>query len=238
MQAMPDILILLMMNMCMLIEGGEIMEVNNVKENLKMKQTYKEIKKNKKQEFFSELKEIFNSPIVKCIAINMVLAIIIVLCSYACFNSIIPLDYNSVQHVIRIMIKISIGIMLVLIAALLTPALMFIESKIQYVVIAKKIEKMSYQKMQYIPLTKSEFIKLEIHDIHDYVTFLNEYLKVKIDYFHFFELLDWDQTGIATPPQMIIDRINESLIFLEELPESNQQITFDKENEKFIIGGR
>lgn len=203
------------------------MEVNNINKNLEKKQTYKEIKKSKRQEFFSELKEIFNSPTVKCIAVNIVLAIIIVLCSYAYFNSIAPIDYNSVQHDIMITTKIAIGIVLVLSVALLTAVLIFIESKIQYVVISKKIEKMSYKKMQYIPLTKAEFMKLEIHNITDYVTFLNKFLKVKIDYFHFWELLDWDQTGIATPPQMIIDKINESLIYLDEIPEKGQQIEFD-----------
>ena len=202
------------------------MEVNNIKENLEKKQTYKEIKKSKRQEFFSELKEIFDSSTFKCIAVNIVLAIIIVLCCYAYFNSIAPLDYNSVQHDIIITTKIAIGIVLVLSVALLTLALMFIESKIQYVAIAKKIEKMSYKKMQYIPLTKAEFIKLEIHDIHDYVTFLNEFLKIKIDYFDFWELLDWVQAGIATPPQMIVDKINESLIYLDEIPEKGQQIEF------------
>lgn len=203
------------------------MEVNNINKNLEKKQTYKEIKKSKRQEFFSELKEIFNSPTVKCIAVNIVLAIIIVLCSYAYFNSIAPIDYNSVQHDIMITTKIAIGIVLVFSVALLTAVLIFIESKIQYVVISKKIEKMSYKKMQYIPLTKAEFMKLEIHNITDYVTFLNKFLKVKIDYFHFGELLDWDQTGIATPPQMIIDKINESLIYLDEIPEKGQQIEFD-----------
>lgn len=214
------------------------MEVNNVKENLKMKQTYKEIKKNKKQEFFSELKEIFNSNEFKCIVVNIILAIIIVLCSYICFNFIVPIDYDSVSPDKRIILKIAIGAICVLCVPLAAPALMFIESKIQDLLIRKKLSKMSYKKMQYIPLTKSEFIKLEIHSITDYVTFLNEFLKVKKEYFDIYDLETAHSAVTATPPQMILDKINESLIYLDELPESNQQITFNKKNKKFIIGGR
>jgi hypothetical protein len=238
MQAMPDILILLMMNMCMLIEGGKIMEVNNVKENLKMKQTYKEIKKNKKQEFFSELKEIFNSSEFKYIVVNIILAIIIVLCSYICFNFIVPIDYDSVSPDKRIILKIFIGSICVLCVPLAAFVLRLVESKIQDLVIGKKLSKMSYKKMQYIPLTKSEFIKLEIHNITDYVIFLNDFLKAKIKYFDIYAFETTHSAVTAAPPQMILDKINESLIFLEKLPESNQQITFDKKNEKFIIGGR
>ena len=238
MQAMPDILILLMMNMCMLIEGGKIMEVNNVKENLKMKQTYKEIKKNKKQEFFSELKEIFNSNEFKCIVVNIILAIIIVLCSYICFNFIVPIDYDSVSPDKRIILKICIGSICVLCVPLAASVLRLVESKIQDLVIGKKLSKMSYKKMQYIPLTESEFIKLEIHNITDYVIFLNDFLKAKIKYFDIYAFETTHSAVTAAPPQMVLDKINESLIFLEKLPESNQQITFDKKNEKFIIGGR
>lgn len=211
------------------------MEVNNVKENLKMKQTYKEIKKNKRQEF---LKEIFNSSEFKYIIVNIILAIIIVLCSYICFNFIYPIDYDSVSPDKRIILKIFIGSICVLCVPLAVPVLMFIESKIQDLVIEKKLSKMSYKKMQYIPLTKSEFIKLEIHNITDYVTFLNEFLKAKKEYSDIYDFETVYITITATPPQMVLDKINESLIFLEKLPESNQQITFDKKNEKFIIGGR
>lgn len=211
------------------------MKVNNVKENLKMKQTYKEIKKNKRQEF---LKEIFNSSEFKYIIVNIILAIIIVLCSYICFNFIYPIDYDSVSPDKRIILKIFIGSICVLCVPLAVPVLMFIESKIQDLVIEKKLSKMSYKKMQYIPLTKSEFIKLEIHNITDYVTFLNEFLKVKKEYSDIYDFETVYITITATPPQMVLDKINESLIFLEKLPESNQQITFDKKNEKFIIGGR
>jgi len=238
MQTMPDILILLMMNMCMLIEGGKIMKVNNVKENLELKQTYKRIKRSKRQEFFSELKEIFSSSKFKYIVVNIILAIIIVFCSYARFNFIAPIDYDSVPPNIRIMLKIAIGSICVLCVPLAAFVLRLVESKIQDLVIGKKLSKMSYKKMQYIPLTKSEFIKLEIHNITDYVIFLNDFLKAKIKYFDIYAFETTHSAVTAAPPQMILDKINESLIFLEKLPESNQQITFDKKNEKFIIGGR
>lgn len=214
------------------------MKVNNVKENLKMKQTYKEIKKNKKQEFFSELKEIFNSSEFKYIVVNIILAIIIVLCSYICFNFIVPIDYDSVSPDKRIILKIFIGSICVLCVPLAAFVLRLVESKIQDLVIGKKLSKMSYKKMQYIPLTKPEFIKLEIHNITDYVIFLNDFLKAKIKYFDIYAFETTHSAVTAAPPQMILDKINESLIFLEKLPESNQQITFDKKNEKFIIGGR
>lgn len=238
MQTMPDILIFLMMNMCMLIEGGKIMKVNNVKENLELKQTYKRIKRSKRQEFFSELKEIFNSSKFKYIVVNIILAIIIVLCSYICFNFIAPIDYDSVPPDKRIILKIAIGSICVLCVPLAAFVLRLVESKIQDLVIGKKLSKMSYKKMQYIPLTKSEFIKLEIHNITDYVIFLNDFLKAKIKYFDIYAFETTHSAVTAAPPQMILDKINESLIFLEKLPESNQQITFDKKNEKFIIGER
>lgn len=214
------------------------MKVNNVKENLELKQTYKKIKRSKRQEFFSELKEIFSSSKFKYIVVNIILAIIIVFCSYARFNFIAPIDYDSVPPNIRIMLKIAIGAICVLCVPLAALVLRLVEGKIQDLVIEKKLSKMSYKKMQYIPLTKSEFIKLEIHNITDYVTFLNDFLKAKIEYFDINVFSTAYRAVTATPPQMILDKINESLIFLEKLPESNQQITFNKENEKFIIGGR
>ena len=147
------------------------MKVNNVKENLELKQTYKRIKRSKRQEFFSELKEIFSSSKFKYIVVNIILAIIIVFCSYARFNFIAPIDYDSVPPNIRIMLKIAIGSICVLCVPLAAFVLRLVESKIQDLVIGKKLSKMSYKKMQYIPLTKSEFIKLEIHNITDYVIF-------------------------------------------------------------------
>ena len=91
------------------------MKVNNTKEycifpeinnNLELKQTFKEIKKNKRQDFFSELKETFNSKKFKYIVVNIILAIIIVLCSYARFNFIAPIDYDSFPPDKRITLKI------------------------------------------------------------------------------------------------------------------------------------
>lgn len=203
------------------------MEVNNINKNLEKKQTYKEIKKSKRQEFFSELKEIFNSPTVKCIAVNIVLAIIIVLCSYARFNFIAPIDYDSFPPNKRITLKIAVGFVCVLFVSLAALVLRLVESKIQNLVIEKKLSKMSYKKMQYIPLTKSEFIKLEIHNITDYVTFLNDFLKAKIEYFDIYVFSTAYRAVTAAPPQMVLDKINESLIYLDEIPEKGQQIEFD-----------
>lgn len=219
------------------------MKVNNAKEycifpeinnNLELKQTCKEIKKNKRQDFFSELKEIFNSKKFKYIVVNIILAIIIVFCSYACFNSIAPLDYNSVSLDKRIILKMAIGSICVLWVPLAALVLRLVEGKIQDLVIEKKLSKMSYKKMQYIPLTESEFIKLEIHNITDYVTFLNDFLKAKIEYFDIYVFSTAYRAVTATPPQMILDKINESLIYLAELPESGQQIGFNDVN-KFIV---
>ena len=219
------------------------MKVNNTKEycifpeinnNLELKQTFKEIKKNKRQDFFSELKETFNSKKFKYIVVNIILAIIIVLCSYARFNFIAPIDYDSFPHDKRIALKISVGFVCVLFVSLAALVLRLVEGKIQDLVIEKKLSKMSYKKMQYIPLTKSEFIKLEIHNITDYVTFLNDFLKAKIEYFDINVFSTAYRAVTATPPQMILDKINESLIYLAELPESGQQIGFNDVN-KFIV---
>lgn len=199
-------------------------EINN---NLELKQTCKEIKKNKRQDFFSELKEIFNSKKFKYIVVNIILAIIIVLCSYACFNFINPIDYDSVPPDKRIMLKIAVGFIWVLCVPLAALALRSVENEIQDVVITKKLNKMSYEKMQYIPLTKSEFIKLEIHNITDYSSFLNDFLKAKTEYFDIYVFETAHRAVTAAPPQMILDKINESLIYLAELPESGQQIGFN-----------
>lgn len=219
------------------------MKVNNAKEycifpeinnNLELKQTCKEIKKNKRQDFFSELKETFNSKKFKYIVVNIILAIIIVLCSYACSNFINPIDYDSVPPDKRIMLKIAAGFLWVLCVPLAALLLRLVESKIQDLIIEKKLSKMSYKKMQYIPLTKSEFIKLEIHNITDYVTFLNEFLKVKTKYNDIYDFETVYSAVTAAPPQMVLDKINESLIYLAELPESGQQIGFNDVN-KFIV---
>lgn len=211
------------------------MKINDIKkEELIVKQTYKEIKKSKRQERFSEIKKIFNSKKFKYIVVNIILAIIIVLCSYACFNFIDPIDYDSVPPDKRIMLKIAIGSICVLWVPLAALVLRLVEGKIQDLVIEKKLSEMSYKKMQYIPLTKSEFIKLEIHNITDYVTFLNDFLKAKIEYFDIYVFSTAYRAVTATPPQMILDKINESLIYLAELPESGQQIGFNDVN-KFIV---
>lgn len=211
------------------------MKINDIKkEELIVKQTYKEIKKSKRQERFSEIKKIFNSKKFKYIVVNIILAIIIVLCSYACFNFIDPIDYDSVPPDKRIMLKIAIGSICVLWVPLAALVLRLVEGKIQDLVIEKKLSGMSYKKMQYIPLTKSEFIKLEIHNITDYVTFLNDFLKAKIEYFDIYVFSTAYRAVTATPPQMILDKINESLIYLAELPESGQQIGFNDVN-KFIV---
>lgn len=204
------------------------MKINDIKkEELIVKQNYKEIKKSKRQEFFSELKEIFNSKKFKYIVVNIILAIIIVLCSYACFNFIDPIDYDSVPPDKRIMLKIAVGFLWALCVPLAALALRLVESKIQDLVIEKKLSKMSYKKMQYIPLTKSEFIKLEIHNITDYSSFLNDFLKAKTKYSDIYDFETVYRAVTATPPQMILDKINESLIYLAELPESGQQIGFN-----------
>lgn len=219
------------------------MKVNNTKEycifpeinnNLELKQTFKEIKKNKRQDFFSELKETFNSKKFKYIVVNIILAIIILFCSYDRFNSIALLDHDFVSPDKRIILKIAIGFICVLCISLVAHLLRLVESIIQDLVIEKKLRKMSYKKMQYIPLTKSEFIKLEIHNITDYVTFLNDFLKAKIEYFDICVFSTAYRAVTAAPPQMVLDKINESLIYLAELPESGQQIGFNDVN-KFIV---
>lgn len=40
--------------------------------------------------------------------------------------------------------------------------------------------KLSYEKMQYIPLTKNELASLNIHNVNDYVHFLNDFLFASI----------------------------------------------------------
>ena len=80
--------------------------------------------------------------------------------------------------------------------------------------------KLSYEKMQYIPLTKNELTSLNIHNVNDYVHFLNDFLMSEVMYFSYSQSTILTIRQIATPPQQLLNEINKSLfVYLDEKPD-------------------
>lgn len=86
--------------------------------------------------------------------------------------------------------------------------------------------KLSYEKMQYIPLTKNELTSLNIHNVNDYVHFLNDFLMSEVMYFSYSQSTILTIRQIARPPQQLLNEINKSLfVYLDEKPD--KQIRFN-----------
>ena len=84
----------------------------------------------------------------------------------------------------------------------------------------KKACKLSYEKMQYIPLTKNELTSLNIHNVNDYVHFLNDFLMSEVMYFSYSQSTILTIRQIARPPQQLLNEINKSLfVYLDEKPD-------------------
>lgn len=80
--------------------------------------------------------------------------------------------------------------------------------------------KLSYEKMQYIPLTKNELTSLNIHNVNDYVNFLNDFLMSEVMYFSYSQSTILTIRQIARPPQQLLNEINKSLfVYLDEKPD-------------------
>lgn len=80
--------------------------------------------------------------------------------------------------------------------------------------------KLSYEKMQYIPLTKNELASLNIHNVNDYVHFLNDFLMSEVMYFSYSQSTILTIRQIARPPQQLLNEINKSLfVYLDEKPD-------------------
>lgn len=80
--------------------------------------------------------------------------------------------------------------------------------------------KLSYEKMQYIPLTKNELVSLNIHNVNDYVHFLNDFLMSEVMYFSYSQSTILTIRQIARPPQQLLNEINKSLfVYLDEKPD-------------------
>jgi len=80
--------------------------------------------------------------------------------------------------------------------------------------------KLSYEKMQYIPLTKNELASLNIHNVNDYVHFLNDFLTSEVMYFSYSQSKILTIRQIARPPQQLLNEINKSLfVYLDEKPD-------------------
>lgn len=79
---------------------------------------------------------------------------------------------------------------------------------------------LSYEKMQYIPLTKNELTSLNIHNVNDYVHFLNDFLMSEVMYFSYSQSTILTIRQIARPPQQLLNEINKSLfVYLDEKPD-------------------
>lgn len=80
--------------------------------------------------------------------------------------------------------------------------------------------KLSYEKMQYIPLTKNELTSLNIHNVNDYVHFLNDFLTSEVMYFSYSQSKILTIRQIARPPQQLLNEINKSLfVYLDKRPD-------------------
>lgn len=80
--------------------------------------------------------------------------------------------------------------------------------------------KLSYEKMQYIPLTKNELTSLNIHNVNDYVHFLNDFLMSEVMYFSYSQSKILTIRQIARPPQQLLNEINKSLfVYLDKMPD-------------------
>ncbi len=80
--------------------------------------------------------------------------------------------------------------------------------------------KLSYEKMQYIPLTKNELASLNIHNVNDYVHFLNDFLTSEVMYFSYSQSKILTIRQIARPPQQLLNEINKSLfVYLDKMPD-------------------
>lgn len=80
--------------------------------------------------------------------------------------------------------------------------------------------KLSYEKMQYIPLTKNELTSLNIHNVNDYVHFLNDFLMSEVMYFSYSQSTILTIRQIARPPQQLLNEINKSLfVYLDKMPD-------------------
>lgn len=74
--------------------------------------------------------------------------------------------------------------------------------------------------MQYIPLTKNELTSLNIHNVNDYVHFLNDFLMSEVMYFSYSQSTILTIRQIARPPQQLLNEINKSLfVYLDEKPD-------------------
>lgn len=74
--------------------------------------------------------------------------------------------------------------------------------------------------MQYIPLTKNELTSLNIHNVNDYVHFLNDFLMSEVMYFSYSQSTILTIRQIVRPPQQLLNEINKSLfVYLDEKPD-------------------
>lgn len=79
-----------------------------------------------------------------------------------------------------------------------------------------KANKLSWEKMQYIPLTEGELTSLNIHNIYDYISFLNDFLDVSVEFFSYRYFQNVEIYNCAKPPKAILDEINKSLTYLDD----------------------
>lgn len=95
-----------------------------------------------------------------------------------------------------------------------------IKGNFQEKFLINKACKLSYEKMQYIPLTKNELTSLNIHNVNDYVHFLNDFLMSEVMYFSYSQSTILTIRQIARPPQQLLNEINKSLfVYLDEKPD-------------------
>lgn len=202
------------------------MKINNAKEycifpeinnSLELKHSYKEIQKIEQNEEYEKIRKEINEreeqepKLTKKEQLNMALYLLVI--------SIIPivvavlLFINFIRSGERFFDSFIggciVGFVIFFIELLVIP-------RFQIEIKDSKANDLSWKKMQYIPLTEGELTSLNIHNNYDYISFLNDFLTVSVEYFSFSDFKNIEIYSCAKPPKAILDEINKSLTYLDD----------------------
>lgn len=180
-------------------------EIQEIRQNEECEKLCKEIKERKKQEEEEKIKPTKKERLNKALYLFVISIIPIV----AAVLLIIELIRDG-EHIFS---SIFAGCFIGFIISFFE---LRVISMIQIEIKDSKANDLSRKKMQYIPLTEGELISLNIHNIYDYISFLNDFLTVGVEYFSFFDFKNVEIYSCAKPPKAILDEINKSLKYLDD----------------------
>ncbi len=202
------------------------MKVNDVKEycnfpeiksNLMLKHSYKELQEIEQNEEYEKIRKEINEreeqepKLTKKEQLNnalylLVISIIPIVVAVLLFINLIRIGERLFDSIVAGCI---IGFVIFFVELLVIP-------RFQIEIKDSKANDLSWKKMQYIPLTEGELTSLNIHNIYDYISFLNNFLTVSVEYFSFFDFKNVEIYSCAKPSKAILDEINKSLTYLDD----------------------